>query len=131
MYENTVNCPALCRAVTATIAISTGCVNTSFQARADSAAGFTPLGSAAKTHSAAVQASSEMKPKATRQLKVSPSHEAIGMPSTEASDQPTKMKVMARPRCSGAAMKPTAAAACGVNTAAPSIVSARSGHSAA
>ena len=66
-----------------------------------------------------------------RQPKVSPSQADIGMPSTEATDQPRKMKVIARPRCSGGAMQPIAAAACGVKTAAPSTVSARSGSSAA
>ena len=53
------------------------------------------------------------------------------MPSTEASDQPRNTEVMARPRCSGGAIQPIAAAACGVNTAAPSMVSARSGSSVA
>jgi hypothetical protein len=82
------------------------------------------------THTAEAAASSATAPKATRQPKVSPSQDAIGMPATEASDQPRNTKVMARPRCSGAVMWPIAAAACGVNTAAPSMHSARTGHSA-
>ena len=53
------------------------------------------------------------------------------MPITEAIDQPMKMKVIAPPRCSAGAIAPIAAAACGVNTAAPSTVSARTGSSAA
>ena len=68
---------------------------------------------------------------ATRQPKVSPSQAAIGMPSTEASDQPRNTKVIARPRSCSGAITPMAAAACGVNTAAPSIVAARTGQSAA
>jgi hypothetical protein len=43
------------------------------------------------------------------------------MPNTLAADQPRKMKVMARARCSGGARAPIAAAACGVNTAAASM----------
>ena len=54
-----------------------------------------------------------------------------GCRSTEAIDQPMKMKVMSRPRCSGALIAPIAAAACGVNAAAPSTVSARIGSSVA
>ena len=66
---------------------------------------------------------------AMRQPIASPTHAAIGTPSTDASDQPRKMKVMSRARCSGGAITPTAAAACGVKSAAPSIVIARTGNS--
>ena len=53
------------------------------------------------------------------------------MPSTEATDQPRKMKVIARPRSAGGVRLPMAAAACGVNTAAPSIVTTRTAASGA
>ena len=53
------------------------------------------------------------------------------MPSTEARLQPRKMKLMWRPRSLSGAMTLMAAAACGVNTAAASTASARSGSSAA
>jgi hypothetical protein len=45
--------------------------------------------------------------------------------------QPSSTKVMARPRCSGGTITPSAAAACGVNTAADSTEMARTGSSAA
>ena len=51
------------------------------------------------------------------------------MPSTEASDQPRKMKVMARPRSAGGVSSAMADAACGVKAAAPSIVRQRSASS--
>ena len=125
------NCPAPESAVTSTMAISSGLVNTSFQARSESAAGRMPTGNTAKTHTAASTASAATVKNETRQPKVSPSQADIGMPSTDATDQPRKMKVIARPRSCGAAMKPIAAAACGVNTAAASMVNARTGHSVA
>ena len=53
------------------------------------------------------------------------------MPSTDASDQPRKMKVMARPRSAGGVSALIAAAACGVKTAAPSMHRQRTGSSAA
>jgi hypothetical protein len=53
------------------------------------------------------------------------------MPNTEASDQPRKMKVMARPRSCGGASTLMADAACGVKAAAPSMHRQRSGSSAA
>lgn len=52
-----------------------------------------------------------------------------GMPSTEATDQPRKMKVMARPRCSVGTSWPTQAAACGVKIADGTSASTRSGSS--
>ncbi len=51
------------------------------------------------------------------------------MPSTEATDQPRKMKVIAWPRCSGGVSAAMADAACGVKAAAPSIVRQRSSSS--
>ena len=53
------------------------------------------------------------------------------MPSTEATDQPRKMKVMARPRSAGGVSALMADAACGVNAAAPSMHRQRSGSSVA
>ena len=109
--------------------ISTGCVSSSRQAARDSAAGRTPSGTARHTQAAATTAST-----ATAREGPAPAERSrrcsapSGMPSTEASDQPRKTKVMARPRCSGGAMWPIAAAACGVNTAAPSTLAARTGQ---
>jgi hypothetical protein len=67
-----VNCPAPDNAVTATIAISTGCVKTSFHARMLSAGGRTPLGTARQTQAAVPRLSTATSAKAQRQPKVSP-----------------------------------------------------------
>ena len=72
-----------------------------------------------------------MAPKAQRQPHTSPTQAPIGMPSTEARLQPSSTKVMAWPRCAGGTITPSAAAACGVNTAADSTEMARTGSSAA
>jgi hypothetical protein len=64
-----------------------------------------------------------------RQPKVSPIQAAIGTPATDATDQPMKMNEIERPRSAGGVITPIAAAACGVNTAAPSTVAARTGQS--
>src|ERR1039457_2632453 len=94
-------------------------------------AGLTPFGTTAKTQRAESIARPATAAKAKRQPKDSPIQAESGKPKTEANDQPTKIKVMSRPRCSGGDMKPIAAAACGVKTAAPSMVAARIGQSAA
>ena len=116
--------------MTKTIAISTRSPSASRHAAIDSIAGRTLAGTAAKTQTAPMAPSAATARNALRQPKVSPSHADAGMPITEASDQPRKMKVIAPPRCSGAVIAPIAAAACGVNTAAPSTVRARIGSSA-
>ena len=48
-----------------------------------------------------------------------------GMPTTEASDQPIKIKAMASDRRSGGTSNPTVAAAWGVNRAAATMVTVR------
>ena len=97
----------------------------------DIGGGRTPAGSARHTPHAAAALSTATSAKAQRQPRVSATKLCAGMPSTEASDQPRKMKVIARPRCSGGASTLIAAAACGVNTAAASMLSTRTGSSAA
>ena len=54
-----------------------------------------------------------------------PSHADAGLPNTDATDQPRNTAVMAAARRSGAITKPSVAAACGVNTAAPIMVALR------
>ena len=130
-YEKSVNWPAPARAVTSTIAISIGLPRASRHAASVRDAGRTPAGSAASTQTAPAAPRAAMAKNATRQPKVSPSQADIGMPITEASDQPMKMNVIAPPRSAGGVIAAIAAAACGVNTAAPRTVRARIGRSAA
>src|SRR3990167_5812481 len=113
------------------MAISAGWVNTLAQLAHDSAAGRTPSGIARHTPTAATSASSPTPPKAQRQPQVSPIKADSGMPSTDASDQPSSAKVIAWPRCAGGTITPSAAAACGVNNAADSTEMARTGSNAA
>ena len=96
-----------------------------------SVAGRTRSGTVARTHAAPTAPIAAIAKKALCQPKVSPSQAEIGMPTTEAIDQPMKMKVIAPARCSGGVIAPIAAAACGVKTAAPRTVRARTGRSAA
>ncbi len=125
------NWPALLIAVTTTIAISTGCVRIVRQSASDSGGGRMPSGSVRHTPTAAASDRPATPTKDQRHPQVSPMKAASGMPSTEATDQPRKMKVMARPRCCGAASALMADTACGVKAAAPSVVRQRSGSSAA
>ena len=62
-----------------------------------------------------------------RQPNVPPISAPIGIPSTEATDQPRNTKVMARPRCSGGTSRPTQAAAWGVKIAGATTASTRMG----
>ena len=96
-----------------------------------SVAGRRFAGTVASTQTAATAPSAAIAKNALRQPKASPSQAEIGMPTTEAIDQPRKMKVIAPPRSAGGVIAPIAAAACGVKTAAPRTVRARTGRSAA
>src|SRR6187455_1407351 len=131
MYENSVNWPAPASAVTSTIAISTGLANAERQAASVSVGGRTFAGTVASTQTAAIAPSAAIAKNALCHPKASPSQAEIGMPTTEATDQPRKMKVIAPPRSAGGVIAPNAAAACGVKTAAPRTVRARAGRSAA
>ena len=101
-YENSVNWPAPDSAVTSDDRHQHRVARTpSRQARSDSAAGRTPSGIAAHT-----QAAASGRQHGDQRERPAPAEGladagGIGMPSTEASDQPRKMKVIARPRCSG------------------------------
>src|SRR5678816_880430 len=94
-----------------------------FQSASESVGGRTPSGMTRWTQTAPIAASKAIAANDARQPMLSPIHEAIGTPITEAADQPLKIVMMARPRSAGGAITPIAAAACGVKTAAPSTVS--------
>ena len=123
------NWPAELNAVTATVTISAGWVSTRCQSAIDSTGGRTPLGMARQTQAAPTPEASAAIQNAERQPKCSASQADSGMPSTEAIDQPRKMKVMARPRCAAGVIAAIAAAAWGVNTAAPNTVTERTSSS--
>src|SRR5438045_9515373 len=112
MYEKSVTWPAPASAVTSTIAISTGLANTERQAASVSVGGRTFAGTVASTQTAAIAPSPAIAKNALCQPKLSPSHAEIGMPTTDAIDQPRKMKVIAPPRAAGGALAPLAPAGC-------------------
>jgi hypothetical protein len=87
------------------------------QAAKDMTGGCSPLGNTCQTQAALISDSTDSMPNTTRQPYTSPIHAAMGMPTTDATDQPKNTKVMARPRRSGAVNCPMQAAACGVKMA--------------
>ena len=82
-------------------------------------------------YAATVSEASATRAKAQRQLDTPAIQADSGMPMTEATDQPRKTKVIARPRCSGLTISPTLAAACGVKMAGEITVSTRNGSNTA
>ena len=82
---------------------------------------------ARQTHRALAKDNSPIRTKAVRQPQVPPIQAAMGMPRTDATDQPRNTMVIARPRWVGGTSKPTQAAAWGVKIAAGMTARIRSG----
>jgi hypothetical protein len=119
------NWPAADTRVTLTVSIRGRELSVVNQAARDNGTGTMPFGMLRHSQVALMSDSRLIKPKAYRHPHVPPSQAPRGVPKTEAIDQPKKMNVMARPRCSAGTSKPTQDAACGVKMAAPAMAIAR------